>query len=1180
MGTTLEPKKLRKTFVNIISQNVRGFSDEKEEEIIDCMGKHKIWAACLQETWRITKASWENKGYTFLHNGLDVKPCARGAQGVAIVLGPDARIAWEKAGSQQLYFGTRIVATRLKLIDATNRSLVIYLVSAYAPDSSRPVGEHEEFEMHKQCCYNSVKVGEILVEGTDANASLGNRNRHDNREASDRDRVMGPFGIPYVNAAGEALLQMLGMNGLCAPTSYFRKKGYTTWRHPGRKSPFQLDYFFMKQRDLKRVRDAGCWNHGVDSDHCAILIRLEVAYSFSGPRAPRTKRVDRGMLQDPAVRQAWREAVSKNVEFLQGSVGRDGTQATALQVLEGAMTLAAKEVLMSDGRRRPGWFLAAREQLKPVIDIRNAATMSYFSNPLDTVKGNLKAARKNVKRAVRSAKDRWMESIIAHINGRESVDDRRPITPKECWDAIRELERGPRAVKDIAPLALRKDQGSDGAKDVCETPEENAKVMVASLMQTFSKKGTFDAAAVECVSLRKAKPWLDNPFTDHEISVAVQRMPNGKSAGEANCPAEYFKTLQEDPSTRKYLRDVVNGMWKTGSFPIGEIPSGPQPELAEATMELAIAKGWRISFRQANPKNPTTKSWARYKAYKGCGTTQAALLSGCKKADLTWDWKHGYVTVFDPASEQGFAELGPLADDSTGLRYSEWDVARLVLLPKKGDLSFCKNWRGICLLDVASKIFSSMLVRRMQVVMEEEGMDEQAGFRALRGIIDGLFATSVGLQKRKEHNLETWVLFVDLVKAFDTVPREALFAVLRRFGLPDHFVNVVIRLHENARIKVKVGDVESELESSIGVRQGSCEGPVLFLFIMQAAMETMEWPVPKPEFRTRADGVTMGERSGRKRGASTFEHWCSLFADDCALFFNSRSDLEIGASYLYNHLRKFGLQVHVGSGSTASKTEAMYIPPLHVDYSAADTSRFNIIDGAGLPVGFVDFTTEFKYLGSILHHSLTSDADVDKRIKSATAAFGALKNIFTNRHIDLKVKGRIYVALCLSILLYGCEVWCLRSDLLARLRRFHHRCARTMCRITIAHTIRHHISTDSLLKRLGVEPLDTYYHRRLLRWAGHVSRMPLTRAPRKLLTGWVEHPRPIGCPQMTWGRTLKKALKSVKLPTDFIQWRIAAADRDQWRVICGSKSRIQKETPNLSRRAIWDELRYGAAQPL
>jgi hypothetical protein len=64
-----------------------------------------------------------------------------------------------------------------------------------------------------------------------------------------------------------------------------------------------------------------------------------------------------------------------------------------------------------------------------------------------------------------------------------------------------------------------------------------------------------------------------------------------------------------------------------------------------------------------------------------------------------------------------------------------------------------------------SKIFSSMCVRRLQTVMEEEGIDEQSGFRANRGTIYCLFTTSIGLQKRKEHNLETWVLFVDLVKA-------------------------------------------------------------------------------------------------------------------------------------------------------------------------------------------------------------------------------------------------------------------------------------------------------------------------------------------------------------------------------------------------------------------------------
>jgi hypothetical protein len=53
-------------------------------------------------------------------------------------------------------------------------------------------------------------------------------------------------------------------------------------------------------------------------------------------------------------------------------------------------------------------------------------------------------------------------------------------------------------------------------------------------------------------------------------------------------------------------------------------------------------------------------------------------------------------------------------------------------------------------------------------------MDEQSGFRPNRGTIYRLFTTSIGLQKRKEHNLETWLLFVDLLKAFDTVPLEVL----------------------------------------------------------------------------------------------------------------------------------------------------------------------------------------------------------------------------------------------------------------------------------------------------------------------------------------------------------------------------------------------------------------------
>ena len=66
-------------------------------------------------------------------------------------------------------------------------------------------------------------------------------------------------------------------------------------------------------------------------------------------------------------------------------------------------------------------------------------------------------------------------------------------------------------------------------------------------------------------------------------------------------------------------------------------------------------------------------------------------------------------------------------------------------------------------------------------------------------------------------------------------------------------------------------------------------------------METLQWPdgVARPEFMTRESGVTMGENSTRRRDATSFELWASLFADDCALLFNSRDDLIAGSNHIF-----------------------------------------------------------------------------------------------------------------------------------------------------------------------------------------------------------------------------------------------------------------------------------------
>jgi hypothetical protein len=142
-------------------------------------------------------------------------------------------------------------------------------------------------------------------------------------------------------------------------------------------------------------------------------------------------------------------------------------------------------------------------------------------------------------------------------------------------------------------------------------------------------------------------------------------------------------------------------------------------------------------------------------------------------------------------------------------------------------------------VDVSSKILSSIMAQK---VLDVHEIETQSCFRPNRGTHYGIFSVRMALQKRKEHGLATYVLFNDMVKAFDKVSREALFIILGRFGLFDYLINIHIHLHFDAKLKMKVGDIEPWIASNNGIRQGPCEGPLPFSFVMQAVMETIEWP--------------------------------------------------------------------------------------------------------------------------------------------------------------------------------------------------------------------------------------------------------------------------------------------------------------------------------------------------
>ena len=79
-------------------------------------------------------------------------------------------------------------------------------------------------------------------------------------------------------------------------------------------------------------------------------------------------------------------------------------------------------------------------------------------------------------------------------------------------------------------------------------------------------------------------------------------------------------------------------------------------------------------------------------------------------------------------------------------------------------------------LTIAGKILAKILLNRLNAHPDQAGLipESQCGFRKDRGTIDMIFTARQLQEKCQEQNVDLYMTFVDLTKAFDTVSREGL----------------------------------------------------------------------------------------------------------------------------------------------------------------------------------------------------------------------------------------------------------------------------------------------------------------------------------------------------------------------------------------------------------------------
>ena len=104
----------------------------------------------------------------------------------------------------------------------------------------------------------------------------------------------------------------------------------------------------------------------------------------------------------------------------------------------------------------------------------------------------------------------------------------------------------------------------------------------------------------------------------------------------------------------------------------------------------------------------------------------------------------------------------------------DWSLAIFIRLFKnKGGKKICDNYRGISLLVVTKKLFSRVVLKSIQTIVDEQLLERQAGFRANRSTIEQIFSLRIVMEKYK-HNKPLHMRFIDIQKAYDSVNRDLL----------------------------------------------------------------------------------------------------------------------------------------------------------------------------------------------------------------------------------------------------------------------------------------------------------------------------------------------------------------------------------------------------------------------
>ena len=340
-----------------------------------------------------------------------------------------------------------------------------------------------------------------------------------------------------------------------------------------------------------------------------------------------------------------------------------------------------------------------------------------------------------------------------------------------------------------------------------------------------------------------------------------------------------------------------------------------------------------------------------------------------------------------------------------------WKIARVTPIYKNGDKADKSNYRPISVLPVISRLFEKLATNQVYQHMEDNGLfsSGQSAYLRLHSAVTHLLKNTDDWYNGLDLGKLVGFVFIDLKKAFDTVDHEILCQKLLHYGVQQRELASFKSYLNNRKQFCRVNGVNSKTEGiDIGVPQGSCLGPLLFLIYINDLPQAVQ------------------------------NSTVSMYADDTSLCYQSSDINQLNEAINYD-LKQLDSWLQGNKLSlNVAKTNPMLV---------STKQKHNILKGRNEDLHWkirdnrLEIIQKTKYLGVQIDNSLNWKEHIKTVSTKVARAIGFLKHAKT--FLPQETLKTLYTGIVEPHLRYCCSVWgCAGLTELNQLQKLQNRAAR------------------------------------------------------------------------------------------------------------------------------------------